>query len=91
MDLDSQRKPESKLMSLVTQAKISSYSDQEPESDFNFTSLLDETLRLKPNPKLISLFRQTVYVIISINSESKKLIGIACLEKPTVLYIPLTK
>ncbi|CAH2035658.1 unnamed protein product [Thlaspi arvense] len=57
VDLDSLPKPLWELISLISQ-KISLYPDQKQETDLKFAKLVEKTLRLKPEPELISLIRE---------------------------------
>ncbi|CAA7024507.1 unnamed protein product [Microthlaspi erraticum] len=75
MDLDSLPKPLWKIISLISQ-RMSIDSDQKPKSGFNLHSLVDQTLELKTEPDLISLIRQIVFIVISMNQNSKKFISL---------------
>ncbi|CAA7051494.1 unnamed protein product [Microthlaspi erraticum] len=69
MDLDSQPQPLSELISLITQVVNS--VDLEPDL---VTPLVTKTLRLEPEPELISLMYQIFSIVISMSSKSGKLV-----------------
>ena len=81
MDLDSQPKPLRKLISFISQrfSLVNSIdSDLEPDQDqvFQFMPLIDQTLKLKPEPELMSLIHRIFSLVISMNSKSRKLISV---------------
>jgi len=88
MELDSQPKPLKKLVSLISE-RISSGENTDSvlhrrakfqfgglRMESEFKSLLGQTLRLEPEPELISLIYQVVSLVISMDPEWKKLISL---------------
>ncbi|KAL1217168.1 Protein VACUOLELESS GAMETOPHYTES [Cardamine amara subsp. amara] len=73
MDLDSKPLPMLELISLISK-EISKDSDLEMDLDSN-KSLVDQTLRLEPEPELIILIHQIFSFVISMDLEWKKLIS----------------
>ncbi|KAJ4887664.1 Cysteine/Histidine-rich C1 domain family protein [Raphanus sativus] len=70
-DLDSQPKPLSQLISLLSQ-KVS--LDNALDTDLEFSSLLRQTVQLDPQPELVLLICQIVFLVV--DSKFKKLISL---------------
>ncbi|KAL9816171.1 putative chromatin regulator PHD family [Arabidopsis thaliana] len=75
MDLDSQPEPLRLLISLLSQ-KYSDSSELELDLDSDFTSLVNKTLRLEPEPKLISLILEIVTLVFSMYTKWENLISL---------------
>ena len=85
MDLDSQPKPLKKLVSLISKRissgentdsvlhRMSKFQSGGFGMESEFKSLFGQTLKLEPEPELISLIHQVVSLVISMNPEWKKL------------------
>ncbi|XP_018488203.2 uncharacterized protein LOC108858834 [Raphanus sativus] len=70
-DLDSQPKPLSQLITLLSQ-KVS--LDSAVDTDLEFSSLLPQTVKLDPQPELVLLICQIVFLVVY--SQFKKLISL---------------
>ncbi|CAL9228988.1 unnamed protein product [Arabidopsis halleri] len=78
MDLDSQPQPLRKLISIFSQYGFnvkSTVSDSESDSSENYVSHVEDSLKLEPEPELISLIHQIGSLVVSMNPKWEKLIS----------------
>ncbi|EFH62753.1 hypothetical protein ARALYDRAFT_338169 [Arabidopsis lyrata subsp. lyrata] len=77
MDLDSQPEPLRKLISFIAKkADLDYYVDPLLYQDLEVLPLFGKTLSLEPEPELISLIRQIVSLVVSMDPKWKKLISL---------------
>ncbi|CAD5330688.1 unnamed protein product [Arabidopsis thaliana] len=72
VDADERRKPESRLISRITQLMP---TDSDSDSDGNYVSQVEDSLNHEPETELISLIHQIGSHVISMNPKWKKLIS----------------
>ncbi|CAA0396565.1 DC1 [Arabidopsis thaliana x Arabidopsis arenosa] len=78
MDLDSQPRPLRKLVSVFSQYGFdvnSTVSDSESDSSENYVSHIKDSLKLEPEPELISFIHRIGSLVISMNPNWEKLIS----------------